>query len=1259
MLTSDLSEVKKKKRKKSYKMGYSADTLSYKHKVRDIYEDIKYSPVQFNVEWDEAIRYPEFRKIGKSKWIELAKTGKPINVDNALANKIENTEAGEENRHEFDNLEEPKKERFRKAVEDGTIELPIVARYSDGYLELIAGNTRLTGMMREFGKGKAWIFNVPDEVADLGESSNEDNEITQTQLRQLEDYVDKLWGKLGMDIEFTKHFKDRVNDPRNQKPITMAELVRIFKQQFKKWGKKIAALGPEAQAILKDMRTDVNIPFVLDWDAKDEELNLIAKTIMRKKNFRSSGPEFAVEAKQKYYHGSYDELPIGTVLTPGGDNYESSWGGTPFYGPLEKFRPPEKLAHKEGVFMVGDIDDVDVAGGATDFIYVVEPVGEVQKHDLNWGSEISGLMDDGMQPNDKEVKQAADNYWNGRPHDNEQVWEYLAPRAKIVAVLDDNDQEVTENLNERSAKEISKEKQTVKGDDDEIVAVGGREDLDKTNNPKYQRLMTIGRQKYPYAKSDMEVIASWFHDVDKLAQTREDELESSNKEQDTALSFIELQVSDLDSQIEKLKDEVLKLGKDDKSPKRSVNPFKKESVNEITAGNVGRGTTSKELTDFGPDKTTIAGQLKNGMKVGVEYQGGDLEVSLFGNQKKPTVIGKIDLRKEGATYVSAYSRLSRKYQGQGLGIQLYQFVIKEMGILLKSDLTQSKGSQSVWRKLASTSGIFVYGFRAVPGQKREYFHVAPDSLDQLSGSLEVYDNDEIEQIEDDLIEYENSIMHQQEEGEITLTKAEALKSKARRVAQKEITEFRRAGDFTWLLATSTKKPAKKLKEFSDGRVRAAPVLEEDTPKPKIYVDMDGVLVDFFGEWAKMNNVDNWRDIKDVDTALDGIRKRNDFWINLKPQTSANHLLNAIKKYAGEYYILSSPLSNDPNSEPQKREWVKKHLTGFPPNKVIIHKRKQDYATQKDGTPNILIDDYSEQINNWKSAGGIAIKHKNSNPEKSVQELSQAMTPDSNNADTAKKRTKNQGIIGINKDNQLSKDSDVGLVKGWNKGKAAGNKIKSIAQRAADLGKSQTKRSSTGEGMKIELPPKKKRKNTDRDWSLLKLALEDNIIFEKGEGDCFPVAGRAMIDVDPGMEKAGFKLVHALVQGEGELEGRKFFHAFNMLGDVIFDNSNGNKIMTRKENYFSQGGIDPTIKGGFATYTAEEALINMAKNMHWGPWDLDYSLEENLPDSKREIGKEKLRIAPDELQTIKNELNTEENLKTEWEIFRDGKMARPA
>jgi len=86
---------------------------------------------------------------------------------------------------------------------------------------------------------------------------------------------------------------DRVNDTRNEKPINSAEVMRIFKQTFKKYGKQIPKLGKDAEALMKDMKTDVNVPFVLKWDGK--EFDLIAKTIMRKKNFKSSNKKFAVE----------------------------------------------------------------------------------------------------------------------------------------------------------------------------------------------------------------------------------------------------------------------------------------------------------------------------------------------------------------------------------------------------------------------------------------------------------------------------------------------------------------------------------------------------------------------------------------------------------------------------------------------------------------------------------------------------------------------------------------------------------------------------------------------------------------------------------------------------------------------------------------------------------------------------------------------------------------------------------------------------
>ena len=118
--------------------------------------------------------------------------------------------------------------------------------------------------------------------------------ITPQVLDQIEAYADRLFAKLGIDVEFTRHFIDRANDARNKKDITPAELTRLFKQSYKKFGKKIASLGADAQAVINDMRTDINMPFVLKKDG--DELDLVAKTIMRKKDFKTPNQKFAFES---------------------------------------------------------------------------------------------------------------------------------------------------------------------------------------------------------------------------------------------------------------------------------------------------------------------------------------------------------------------------------------------------------------------------------------------------------------------------------------------------------------------------------------------------------------------------------------------------------------------------------------------------------------------------------------------------------------------------------------------------------------------------------------------------------------------------------------------------------------------------------------------------------------------------------------------------------------------------------------------------
>ena len=121
-----------------------------------------------------------------------------------------------------------------------------------------------------------------------------DEEVTQSQLNDIEKYADRLFKAVNVDVNFTRHFVDRVNDKRNKKPISTSELTRLFKQTYKKHGKKIPKMGDDAQAVIHDMQTDINMPFVLAYDDRNKELDLVAKTIMRKRDFKTPNQKLTI-----------------------------------------------------------------------------------------------------------------------------------------------------------------------------------------------------------------------------------------------------------------------------------------------------------------------------------------------------------------------------------------------------------------------------------------------------------------------------------------------------------------------------------------------------------------------------------------------------------------------------------------------------------------------------------------------------------------------------------------------------------------------------------------------------------------------------------------------------------------------------------------------------------------------------------------------------------------------------------------------------
>lgn len=134
-------------------------------------------------------------------------------------------------------------------------------------------------LMRKFGEGHSKIF-------------SEMTEMSYQTVRAIDAYADELFG---MDVDLGKqqdHFFDRLNDPRNETEITDSELKSFFERLSKKKDIFLKFLEKyKNEVVVKDVKTKINIPFMKRAN------KLIAKTIMRKQNFKTSGEDFILHEK--------------------------------------------------------------------------------------------------------------------------------------------------------------------------------------------------------------------------------------------------------------------------------------------------------------------------------------------------------------------------------------------------------------------------------------------------------------------------------------------------------------------------------------------------------------------------------------------------------------------------------------------------------------------------------------------------------------------------------------------------------------------------------------------------------------------------------------------------------------------------------------------------------------------------------------------------------------------------------------------------
>ena len=188
------------------------DKLDLKEKINlndyvKIILEVQYKKPNFEFEWEEAVRYPEFKKMGKEGWLKIAEKGSTIKYSE-IKDVLGNVDL------KFDDLEKEKKKRFKSSYESGTVESPIAVKFSDKDYDLIGGNTRLSGLVNNGEDPTIWIVDISN-LKELKESllleggayghmnhPFDDRNITFSDLKQI--IINGLGGKLNREDNVTE-----------------------------------------------------------------------------------------------------------------------------------------------------------------------------------------------------------------------------------------------------------------------------------------------------------------------------------------------------------------------------------------------------------------------------------------------------------------------------------------------------------------------------------------------------------------------------------------------------------------------------------------------------------------------------------------------------------------------------------------------------------------------------------------------------------------------------------------------------------------------------------------------------------------------------------------------------------------------------------------------------------------------------------------------------------------------------------------------
>jgi hypothetical protein len=91
--------------------------------------------------------------MGRLEWIKKGRNGYIVNYSD-IKNVLGNVDL------DFENLHPIKKKFVSQYIKDGLIEYPIVVKFSDTDYDLVAGNTRVAGLVKYGYDPKLWVVDI-------------------------------------------------------------------------------------------------------------------------------------------------------------------------------------------------------------------------------------------------------------------------------------------------------------------------------------------------------------------------------------------------------------------------------------------------------------------------------------------------------------------------------------------------------------------------------------------------------------------------------------------------------------------------------------------------------------------------------------------------------------------------------------------------------------------------------------------------------------------------------------------------------------------------------------------------------------------------------------------------------------------------------------------------------------------------------------------------------------------------------------------